>query len=114
MSKRASVIEKVNSPIGFYVLALLIVESFIGTMIGVADFSSYIQFCCFLIGVVLFLLTIGIVTAIVWCKPHVLVYGERSHFGERMGTPPPEFGTNEKSVSEEEMEELDSVEQTAG
>lgn len=112
-ANRADILAKANTPIAFYVLALLVVEGFIGLVVGVADFSPARKFTCLLIGVGLFLLTVVVVTIFAWQKPHILLYGEKSHLRERMGTPPPEFGTDEKSVSEEEVDELESVEQTA-
>jgi hypothetical protein len=77
--KRGKIISYVKSPLGFYVLALLIVESFLvgtGAMFGL---SETMRIIAIVLGVVLFLTVVGIVTILVIKFPHSLVFTEESH-----------------------------------
>jgi hypothetical protein len=77
--KRGKVISYVKSPLGFYTLALLIVESFLlgtGALFGL---SETVRITAMIIGVFLFLVVVGTVTALVVKFPKLLVFSEESH-----------------------------------
>jgi hypothetical protein len=77
--KRGKVISYVKSPLGFYTLALLIVESFLlgsGRMFGL---SETVRIAAMVAGVFLFLVVVGIVTTLVIKYPQFLVFTEQSH-----------------------------------
>lgn len=77
--KRGKVISYVKSPLGFYALSLLIVESFLlgsGAMFGL---SETVRIIAIVVGVFLFLTVVGIVTMLVIKFPQSLVFTEQSH-----------------------------------
>ena len=77
--KRGKVISYVKSPLGFYALSLLIVESFLlgsGAMFGL---SETVRIIAIVVGVFLFLTVVGIVTMLVVKFPQSLVFTEQSH-----------------------------------
>ncbi len=77
MNQRSSwhgLVEAVQKPLGFYTLALLVVEAFLAAvLIGAADLDSTQRFMGMLIGVGLFLMVVAIVTVLVWQKPERLL-----------------------------------------
>jgi hypothetical protein len=78
-SSQSRVVEAVHSPLGFFVLALVIVEAFLilaGTLFGL---PLPIREIALAIGVVLFILVIGCVYRLVVKYPRNLVFSERSH-----------------------------------
>jgi hypothetical protein len=77
--KRAKIISYVKSPLGFYTLALLIVESFLlgsGALFGL---SETVRIIAMIVGVLLFLAVVGTVTALVIKFPQLLVFSEESY-----------------------------------
>ena len=70
------IIEAVDKPLGFYVLALLIVESFLTIVITVADLEPRVKELGMWAGVGLFLAVVGVVTLCVWHKPTHLTFTE--------------------------------------
>jgi len=77
--KRGKIISYVRSPLGFYTLALLIVESFLlgsGAMFGL---SETVRIVAIALGVFLFLVVLGTVTTLVIKFPQSLVFTEESH-----------------------------------
>lgn len=72
------IIEAVDKPLGFFVLALLIVEVFLILVLVLAsdiDASARINFVW--AGIALFLVVVLVVTLIVWFKPTNLTFTER-------------------------------------
>jgi hypothetical protein len=94
-SKRGTIIKSINTPLGFFVLALLIVESFLGLVVSMSNFSEEHKFYGLIIGVLMFIIVIAIVSLIVWYKPEHLVYTEEGQLIERGKIP---YGTSEKPV----------------
>lgn len=79
VSMRARAVQAIHSPLGFFVLALLIVEGFLiaaGTSFGL---SQPWKLTTLAIGVLLFLLVFGTVVWLVVKHPKNLVFGEESH-----------------------------------
>ena len=79
MSMRTKAVQAVHSPLGFFVLALLIVEGFLfgaGTWFGL---SEQWKLAAIGIGVLLFLGVFGTVVWLVVKHPKNLVFGEVSH-----------------------------------
>lgn len=91
-SGRQGIIESINTPLGFFVLALLIVESFLALVLYTSGLTEEHKFYGLLAGVALFLIVFGAVIIIVWCKPWSLVYDKEAQRQERAEL----FGTNEK------------------
>lgn len=71
------IIEAIDKPLGFYVLALLIVESFLTIVITVADLEPRVKEFGMWAGVGLFLAVVAVVTLCVWFKPTHLTFTER-------------------------------------
>lgn len=79
VSMRAKAVQAVHSPLGFFVLALLVVEGFLfgaGTWFGLSEAWKLIAI---LVGVLLFLGVFGTVVWLVVKHPKNLVFGEESH-----------------------------------
>lgn len=79
ISSRSRVVRAAHSPLGFFVLALLIVETFLlgsGTLFGLSEVWKITSIC---IGVFLFLVVFGAVVWLVIAYPQNLVFGEESH-----------------------------------
>jgi hypothetical protein len=70
----------VNKPLGFFVLALLIAEGFLATVLILASGLSQEQrFTGMLLGVGLVVLVLIAVGLLVWSKPTNLMYGEAAY-----------------------------------
>jgi hypothetical protein len=82
------IIKATNSPLGFFVLTLLIIEGFLAIILKESQLSSDQKFWGMLIGVFLFLLVIVIVAILVWCKPQNLTFAGSDHiqYGKIYGT----------------------------
>lgn len=76
---RARLLETVNAPLGFYVLALLIVESFLATALLGGGLDTYSQFMALWMGVGMFVLVVAAVTVLVWKKPENLTFDKQAH-----------------------------------
>lgn len=79
LSARSRVVRAAHSPLGFFVLALLIVEAFLwgcGIWFGL---SEYWKISAIAVGVVLFLIVFGTVVWLVIAYPQNLVFSEESH-----------------------------------
>jgi branched-subunit amino acid transport protein AzlD len=72
----AQIIETIDKPLGFFVLALLIVESFLCIVLVKSDLSAVDKFYGMLLGVFLFILVVIGVWILVWFKPKHLVYNQ--------------------------------------
>lgn len=79
MSMRARAVQAIHSPLGFFVLALLIVEGFLFGAGTWFDLSQPWKLAAIGIGVLLFLLVFGTVVWLVVKHPKNLVFSEESH-----------------------------------
>jgi heme A synthase len=68
------VVECIDKPLGFFVLALLIVEAFLGSVLIFSKLTEEHQFYGMFVGVGMFIVVILIVSILVWNKPHNLMY----------------------------------------
>lgn len=78
-NKKTNIINAITSPLGFFVLALLIVETFLGITTSIIGFDVEKKYYLILIGVGLFILVIFIVLMLVWFRPINLTFGEKGH-----------------------------------
>jgi hypothetical protein len=89
------IIDAIDKPLGFFVLSLLIVETFLGIVLVGANFDQNLKYNGMLIGVGIFLLLIVLVTFMTIFCPHKLVYDKDAHATERGKSV---YGTNEKQL----------------
>ena len=82
---------------GFFILALLIVETFL-TLVLTINGGDY-RFGIY-IGSGLFVLVVVIVAIIDWFRPHHLMFGEKAHLMDRGKFP---YGTSEEVLGKEEI-----------
>jgi uncharacterized membrane protein (DUF485 family) len=94
---REKIIEAVDRPLGFYVLALLIVESFLALVLGTTKLDADHQFDGMLWGVGLFVFVVVTVTVLVWFKPQNLTFDKEAHLRRERQAP---FGTEKKQVKD--------------
>ena len=96
----ARIIEAIDKPLGFYVLALLIVEGFLGLVLILSELESQAKERGMWAGVGLFVLVIFLVTICVWKKPTHLIFTERGSLVE-MGKA--SYGTESAEIKEEKL-----------
>ena len=82
-SGRSRLILAINSPLGFFVLALLIVESFLGIVLTYADIDKEFKNTFIWIGCGLFVLVTIIVSLLVWFKPENLTFDKDAHLVDK-------------------------------
>ncbi len=78
-SSRSRIVRAAHSPLAFFVLALLIIETFLwgsGTWFGLSELWKITAIC---VGIILFLVVFGTVVWLVIAYPQNLVFGEESH-----------------------------------
>jgi hypothetical protein len=103
LSARSRVVRAAHSPLGFFVLALLIVEAFLwgaGIWFGL---SEDWKITAIGVGVLLFLIVFGTVVWLVIAYPHNLVFSEESHVqfaAMKM------FGTESRLITGHDLEAL--------
>jgi hypothetical protein len=78
-SSRAKTLQQIQTPLGFYVLALLIVESTLGIVLTAANFGEEYKWLGFLCMIAVFAVVVGIVTVLTAWKPKNLLYGKEEH-----------------------------------
>ncbi len=85
-NKRMRLIEVITAPLGFFVLALLIVETFLGTtLIANKNLDASAPEVCVFAGVGMFVLVVGIVALLVWMKPDNLTFDKDAHLSRTVG-----------------------------
>lgn len=112
--KKVGIVQAITSPLGFFALALLIVEAFLSTVLIFSNLDSDSKFWGMLIGAALFVVVIVFVFLLVWFKPKYLTYGENSHLHE--AEMENNWGTSDDPEAREQVEKEIPVEQadTAG
>jgi hypothetical protein len=93
---RGRIIEAINAPLGFYVLALLIVEAFLGSVVIGGNLEQRDKMTGIWIGVVMFIVVILMVFILAWFKPENITFDREAHLRARELTPPPEPGPGPK------------------
>ncbi len=92
---RIKIVEAITAPLGFFVLALLIVECFLGTVLVGAGLEKGDKIIGMWMGVCLFILVTIAVFILVWFKPRNLTFDKAAHLIDEGKAP---FGTNEATV----------------
>ena len=87
-------LEAVNAPLGFFVLALLIVESFLAAAMLGGSLNEQHQLTVLCMGVGMFLIVIAAVTILVWKKPENLTFDKQAHLVRSQA----EYGTDAQAV----------------
>lgn len=96
----ARIIEAIDKPLGFYVLALLIVEGFLVLVLTLSGFGPQAQERGMWAGIGLFVLVVVVVTICVWKKPTHLVFTE---WGSLVEMGKASYGTEAGEVKEEHL-----------
>jgi hypothetical protein len=78
-ARQRKIISYVRSPLGFYVLALLIVETFLLGAGAAFNLSESLRIIAMVTGVILFVGVVATVTVLVIKYPTALVFSEQSH-----------------------------------
>lgn len=94
-SAKAKIIEAITAPLGFFVLALLIVEAFLATVLVGGTLEKTEMARGMYLGVGLFVFVTLIVALLVWFKPDHLTFDKEAHLRSR-GKPP--FGSDNVTV----------------
>jgi len=84
---RVSVLNAIAAPLGFYVLALLIVETTLGLVLIKSDLAPGEKFDGLLLAVGMFIIVIAVVTWLVWSKPENLTFDRDAHLIDRARVP---------------------------
>lgn len=93
-------IKAINTLLGFYVLALLIVEAFLTTLLTLSDLDSGAKTWGMWAGIVLFVLVVAIVSVFAWFKPTHLTYTGFESLLDRGKIP---YGTEWGEVAEKDL-----------
>jgi len=80
---RIKIIEAIAAPLGFFVLALLIVESFLAIVLVGADLQNNDKILGMWLGVGLFIMVTIAVFVLVWFKPQNLTFDKAAHLIDR-------------------------------
>lgn len=89
------IIQAITAPLGFFVLALLIVESFLGVVLVGANLERQDKITGMWLGVGLFVLVVVVVFILVWFKPENLTFDKDAHLVNKGKAP---FGSDRKIV----------------
>jgi hypothetical protein len=76
---RAKTLQQIQTPLGFYVLALLIIESTLCIVLTAAKFEQEYKWLGFLCMIGVFAAVVIIVTILTAWKPKNLLYGKEEH-----------------------------------
>ena len=99
--KRVTIIEAITAPLGFFVLALLIVETFLAAVLIGTNLEKAEKMTGVYLGVALFIFVTVLVFFLDWFKPENLTFDKESHLRAK-GKPP--FGTeSHPSVDRDSM-----------
>jgi|SRR3989344_42246 uncharacterized membrane protein required for colicin V production len=90
-SSKNQIIEAITAPLGFFVLALLIVEAFLATVLVGADLPNLDRIFGMYLGVGLFVFLVIVVALFVWFKPENLTFDKEAHLRDKNRPP---FGTS--------------------
>lgn len=90
----ARVIQAITAPLGFFVLSLLIVETFLGTVVVGGTLDKGERMLAIWLGVSMFVFVVSAVWILTWSKPQNLTFDKDAHLN--LGRPP--FGTDKKQI----------------
>jgi len=95
-------VKAITSPLGFYVLALLIVETTIGLVLIKSDLDAKDKFYGLILAVGMFVLVVVLVTVLVWFKAQDLTYDRDAHLIDSGKT---SYGSDAKEIQAAELKE---------
>lgn len=107
-AQRVTVLEAITAPLGFFVLALLIVEAFLATVLVGTNLEPKDKLSGMWAGIGLFVFVTLIVAVLVWYKPSHLTFDKHAHLIDRGRVP---YGTDQERVPPEELFESGSKEE---
>ena len=90
----AKLVEAITAPLGFFVLALLIVESFLAAPLVLGGLDTANQLIALWMGVGMFFVVILIVALLVWKKPENLTFDKQAHLDRSKAA----YGTDSRTV----------------
>ena len=96
---RDKVVEAITAPLGFFVLALSIVETFLGAAFFRGNFEEQTQLTVVCIGAGLFLFVVLVVAFLVYRKPENLTFDKEAHLERSKAA----YGTNLKIVDRDAL-----------
>lgn len=76
---RPKILGQIQTPLGFYVLALLIIESTRGMVLTFAGFDQYYKWYGFLLMIAVFIAVVLVVSGLTIFNPKNLLYGKEEH-----------------------------------
>lgn len=86
--------EAINAPLGFFVLALLIVESFLTAALLGVQLDKQNQLVVLWMGVGMFVLVVLIVALLVWWRPEHLTFDKQAHLTKSRAI----YGTDTRTI----------------
>jgi len=81
---RLRTLAQIQTPLGFYVLALLIVESTLAIVLTAAGFEQNYKWYGFLFMIAVFAAVVLIVTILTFVNPRNLLYGKEEHLAPQI------------------------------
>jgi hypothetical protein len=100
---RSGILKVITSPLGFFVLALLIAETMITIVLVGSNLEQSQKFYGLLLGVSMFVLVVILVTLLVWFKPENLIFDRDAHLIDRGKIP---YGSEGHPLKAAELESL--------
>jgi len=95
-SNWSNIIGAINAPLGFFVLSLLIVESFLASIVIAANLTNQEKITGMCYGVIMFVLVIVLVFLLDWFKPQNLTFDKNAHLIDRGKIP---YGSDSENVN---------------
>ena len=80
---RVTVLEAITAPLGFFVLALLIVEAFLAAVLIGSNMDPKDKVVGMWAGVGMFVFVVGVAAVLVWFRPTNLTYDKHAHLIDR-------------------------------
>lgn len=102
---RKGIINAITSPLGFFALALLITEGFIGIILGMSK-NSILNLLGISIGAFLFLFTVFLVWLLVWSRPANLTLEGKHHLEIARMKNSVQFNREPKNITEENIKNI--------
>lgn len=102
-NRAGGVLQVITSPLGFFVLALLIVETTIAVVLVKSDLQPKDKFYGLLLAVGMFVLVVVIVMLLVWFKAENLTFDRDAHLIDRGRIP---YGSDAHQLKANDLESL--------
>lgn len=100
---RIGVLKAITSPLGFFVLALLIAETTLAVVLIRSDLDKQEKFYGLLLVVGMFVLVVVIVTLLVWFKAENLTFDRDAHLIDRGKIP---YGSDSHELKAADLDSL--------